>query len=259
MDNIVATESKHDETSTDNNNQSTTTTTTEDVNHQYAQSDYECIFDNEYEIIGYKLCSYQQIDAKTESYQTIKNKIPPALPPKPTNLMKLQHVLQTTNDKYITFFNDSNVTQKSEPDYCSIIDINDRVELSPVVSTDNTVIAEDSATDITDDLFSDIPKLPNVAAILSPKKCIDQRLQQDSPYLNNKPVPPIKPPNNFLLKNSYHPHTVPNKTNRITDSIRIKEMSTPCFIKTFEDKVQIHSEFDWYNLDAEYGKDFKHT
>lgn len=117
-------------------------------------------------------------------------KTPPALPPKPANLIRLQKqlfarpariVLRSPNSKG----SPSTVTgDGSEPDYCSISDVKETKTVQIVaeihkedcndyssVNNENQVNSEeDGDSEELEESFEDVPKLPMVQEIVPPKK-----------------------------------------------------------------------------------------
>lgn len=161
---------------------STAITSTEMCTTKESILSYATIYGNEYEPVGSENNStnhYVDMDSKLGDDRPLieKSKTPPALPPKPPNLLKFRNILkmpaypmQTTTIKP--------TDNESEPDYCSIGDIQEAVKSVQIVAdvhknADDDVsshASEETKTDITDETFADIPKLPNVQAIISPKK-----------------------------------------------------------------------------------------
>ncbi|XP_073823424.1 uncharacterized protein [Musca autumnalis] len=192
---------------------------------------YESIYSNEYEPIGSEMNSsnlYVDMEstsagasggnnAKNEAIGQRNNKLPPALPPKPANLLKFKKSLQQLDESP----DELNETQEEgetlvEPDYCSISEVNVGItsvqiradihraplcerDLESVVENDNdldavTVVSEANSqkTEEIEEIFADIPKLPNVAAIIAPKSA----LKQSNEYLimsprNTDKLPPL--------------------------------------------------------------------
>ncbi|XP_031618898.1 uncharacterized protein LOC116338013 isoform X2 [Contarinia nasturtii] len=276
---------------------------------------YATIYSNEYEPIGSENNStnhYVDMDSKLEDEQPSmaeKLKIPPALPPKPPNLMKFRQIL-----KMPTFpvqpSPAKSVDNESEPDYCSIGDVQETVKSVQIVAdvhknADDDVsshASEETKTDITDETFADIPKLPNVVALLSPKKDIthikvisqDNYVTKSSPPKRAKPacLPTKAVVANLLSEiNAQKAKPTPVTTNQLSkpkiiseldestkknplklitqqkmttiaestatqqQSISLNPMKALPIIKQ-NDKIlmPIQAEFDWYNLDVEYGK-----
>ncbi|XP_061399041.1 serine-rich adhesin for platelets-like [Musca vetustissima] len=190
---------------------------------------YESIYSNEYEPIGSEMNSsnlYVDMDATTVSPGVGANgkveggislrtaKLPPALPPKPANLLKFKKSLQQLDespDENLEVGGDQEAKEEVEPlvepDYCSISEVNVGItsvqiradihraplserDLESVVENDNdldtaTVVSEANSqkTEEIEEIFADIPKLPNVAAIIAPKSA----LKQSNEYLTMTP------------------------------------------------------------------------
>ncbi|XP_036215890.2 serine-rich adhesin for platelets isoform X1 [Bactrocera oleae] len=184
---------------------------------------YESIYSNEYEPIGSEHNSsnlYVDMESATKSatnnapsttvaVDTKVPKTPPALPPKPANLLKFKKSLQQLDE-----LPDEHLHQEGhavvEPDYCSISEVNMGitsvqivadihkapeseadlesnsaleapiseldVEVSTVASDETFAVSQ--KTDEIDEIFADVPKLPNVAAIIAPKQA---KIQQQQP------------------------------------------------------------------------------
>lgn len=262
----------------------------EEKNNSY---EVQSIYSNEYEPIGSEHNSsnyYIDMESKIgQEYKTTKyeksNK-PPDLPPKPPNLMKRKQFPKFYIPQVAKSIISSN---SSEPDYCSISEINVTtakivqivadVHKSPsskgsevgseelleefVTVKENPLNVENLKIDvqtIDDETFANIPKLPNVAAIIPPKKeTLKGFISQDNYIINKSPlkttdckkqiplvlseISPIKKPQQIIINES--PKKSP-KINLISESIS--------HVKIIEDKMPMQAEFDWYNLDAEYGK-----
>uniref|UniRef100_A0A1B0EXF8 Uncharacterized protein n=1 Tax=Lutzomyia longipalpis TaxID=7200 RepID=A0A1B0EXF8_LUTLO len=201
--------------------------------------------ENEYEFIGSEIEkeSSLYVDMDRKSFQMspqsgAKNvepsKTPPALPPKPANLMKFRKVIKP--DKLLIKVSTPVKQLAVEPDYCSIASV-----------------SEKSKSDCDD--FEGIPKLPNVAAILIPKRTdagtMGRFINKDN-YVtktvmniqSNSPAAatPAKEPNNNVNNK--------NLNHQVNQSV----VEIPFTGKIFEERIPIQAEFDWYNLDAEYGK-----
>lgn len=242
---------------------------------------YESVYSNEYEPIGSENTSttnhYVDMESKIGAEDRIaeKTKSPPALPPKPANLMKLRQALKASGKSYSVSTNtnasdDSGDMDDSEPDYCSILEVADAMKNVEIVAEvhknadEMSVASEETKTDVTDESFADVPKLPNVAAIISPKKeVMNQFIAQDN-YITKSPVKLVQ---NKQLPNILAEINKKNKLNIVNPQSRLPKMTTitevkqsppspvlMCPIKIPEDKMPLQAEFDWYNLDAEYGK-----
>uniref|UniRef100_A0A8D8MR51 (northern house mosquito) hypothetical protein n=1 Tax=Culex pipiens TaxID=7175 RepID=A0A8D8MR51_CULPI len=160
----------------------------------------QSIYSNEYEPIGSEQNSYSNYyvdmesklgseDRERELAAAEKRKVPPALPPKPANLLKLQ---QISKQQRLVQINKTSVAKscasdiaESEPDYCSISEIQDSVKCVQIVAEihkeacedDYSVVDEEMEEDVEskksadpEESFADVPKLPNVAEIVPPKK-----------------------------------------------------------------------------------------
>ncbi|XP_058119932.1 uncharacterized protein LOC131282752 [Anopheles ziemanni] len=207
----------------------------------------QSIYSNEYEPIGSEQNSYSNYyvdmesklgseDREREMALAEKRKTPPALPPKPANLLKLQQLSKTNQQqrggggvligggsalkgttRHATSSAQSDIVE-SEPDYCSISEIQDSVkcvqivaeihkdaceddysivdeeETEPVVEKrqqNGTEAASDeklvetggkkSSTEL-EESFADVPKLPNVAEIVVPPKkdSLNKFISQDN-------------------------------------------------------------------------------
>uniref|UniRef100_A0A0A1X1F5 Uncharacterized protein n=1 Tax=Zeugodacus cucurbitae TaxID=28588 RepID=A0A0A1X1F5_ZEUCU len=176
---------------------------------------YESIYSNEYEPIGSEHNSSNlYVDMESATKSAANNvpsttavvdakvlKTPPALPPKPANLLKFKKSLQQLDE-----LPDEHLHQEGhtvvEPDYCSISEVNMGitsvqivadvhkvpeseadlesnsaleapiseldVEVSTVASDETFAVSQ--KTDEIEEIFADVPKLPNVAAIIAPKQ-----------------------------------------------------------------------------------------
>lgn len=236
---------------------------------------YATIYSNDYEPIGSENNSsnlYVDMESKMgqDDRPAIieKTKIPPALPPKPANLMKLRHVLKNLPPS-ITKSVSTNLDNESEPDYCSISEVQESVIKNVQIIADvhknadddlSSHGSEETKTDVTD--FADVPKLPNVAAIISPRKVITQDNYIIKPLSPVKVTPSIlvisKPsPNNLseingITKKSPTKLLPSQKMSTISENGKVQQQSVA---KPDEkDMMPMQEEFDWYNLDAEYGK-----
>lgn len=237
-------------------------------------------YSNEYELIGSSR-TYVDMDAKS----TIDN-FKPTLPPKPSNLMKLQQIA-----KQRAFIEDQIHTNKSnsdyelnesEPDYASISEIQDTIKSVKVVTAeihndadnpdDNEYSEIKEVPTPTpppvllneDDSFADVPKLPNVYSIIpgiespttTPKKDASPNnkcIGHDN-YITKSPMKK-KLPIGILGKKEKEKSKVLTEVNNVTNRkppappVPIKHQQT---IKIIDEEIQ--QEFDWYNLDAEYTK-----
>lgn len=263
---------------------------------------YATIYSNEYEPIGSENNStnhYVDMDSKLEDERPSeieKQKIPPALPPKPPNLPRLMKFKLPTFP--MQSMSTKSVDNESEPDYCSIGDVQETVKSVQIVvdvhkNADSDVsshASEETKTDMTDETFADIPKLPNVVALLSPKKDAVHNLTKSSPspprakpavlptkavvanLLSEINLQKSKGPSNQMSKpkiiaeldestkksplkliSQQKMTTIVETTQQQT--VSVNPMKALPIIKQ-NDKIlmPIQAEFDWYNLDVEYGK-----
>uniref|UniRef100_A0A182NUM4 Uncharacterized protein n=1 Tax=Anopheles dirus TaxID=7168 RepID=A0A182NUM4_9DIPT len=185
----------------------------------------QSIYSNEYEPIGSEQNSYSNYyvdmesklgseDREREQALAEKRKTPPALPPKPANLLKLQQLSkggqQQQRQQAVVTPVKGRSTQssaqsdiaESEPDYCSISEIQDSVKCVQIVAEihkdacedDYSIVDEEERAKVDkgkrdpqeqeesiggkksaggselEESFADVPKLPNVAEIVPPKK-----------------------------------------------------------------------------------------
>lgn len=262
---------------------------------------YESVYSNEYEPIGSEnTCTTNHyVDMESKIGQddrppfTEKIKAPPALPPKPANLMKIRQVLKiSAAAKALSTGKplfDNMMDNESEPDYCSISEVAPPIAKSVRIVADvhknadeMSTVSEDTKTDVTDESFADVPKLPNVAAIISPKKeGINQFIAQDN-YITKSPVKQVqnKQLPNILAeinKKNKTVHPIPtripkmstiNESKPSVSAVTVAPITTdqpplasivsmainPIVEFASDDKMPLQAEFDWYNLDAEYGK-----
>lgn len=160
---------------------------------------YATIYGNDYEPIGSENNStnhYVDMDSKLGDDRPIekpKKVDPPALPPKPPNLLKFRQILKmptfTPSTAPTTNSTQKPTDNESEPDYCSIGDVQEAVKSVQIVADvhknadDDTSshASEETKTDMTDETFADVPKLPNVVALLSPKKDATAQQSNKSP------------------------------------------------------------------------------
>uniref|UniRef100_A0A1A9V7H2 Uncharacterized protein n=1 Tax=Glossina austeni TaxID=7395 RepID=A0A1A9V7H2_GLOAU len=301
---------------------------------------YESIYSNEYEPIGSEVNSSNlYVDMETAikncseativDRENLRNcqKLPPALPPKPANLIRFKKCLQQL-DESPDELSETHATVV-EPDYCSISEVNvgitsvqiradvHRVPLSDQdidslteMDVETSTVMSDNASQKTEEIeeiFADIPKLPNVAAIIAPKSAITALNKQNdylvmSPTVKDHLSTPPKPTTAEMnvkqdklslsstsldqsgLKSpitsnplSTGPHykrkQMPNILAEINKRLSLPNLhatsnfnvSTPngdllkskiLFSKTANEltDLPLQAEFDWYNLDAEYGK-----
>lgn len=251
----------------------------EEKNNSY---EVQSIYSNEYEPIGsehnssnYYIDMESKIGQEDKQIKYEKSNKPPDLPPKPPNLMKRKQFPKF----YVPHVAKSIVSSNSsEPDYCSISEINvtakivqivadvhktpsskdseENDELEELVIPLNDEIIKSEIQTIDDETFADIPKLPNVAAIIPPKKeTLKGFIIQDNYIINKSPLKTITNSQQIpLILSEISPQKKqiiesPKKSpkiNLISESISN--------VKIIEDKMPMQAEFDWYNLDAEYGK-----
>uniref|UniRef100_A0A2M4B9D4 Putative gpi-anchored adhesin-like protein pga55 n=2 Tax=Anopheles marajoara TaxID=58244 RepID=A0A2M4B9D4_9DIPT len=192
----------------------------------------QSIYSNEYEPIGSEHNSYSNYyvdmesklgseDRERELALAEKRKTPPALPPKPANLLKLQQLSKSNNSQHQpqqrqstpqgakmtsprspSSVAHSDITE-SEPDYCSISEIQDSVKCVQIVAEihkdacedDYSIVGEEedsalvragskqtSTAELLEESFEDVPKLPNVAEIVPPvkKEPLNKYISQDN-------------------------------------------------------------------------------
>lgn len=273
--------------------------------HSIAMS-YATIYSgNEYEPIGSENNSsnhYVDMESKLDDEHRPVIKTPPALPPKPANLMKLRQALKLPMNSFIKPHQAMKLTDnESEPDYCSISDIQESVvkQVQIVVDVHKTAEddvsshgSDDAKTDMTDETFADVPKLPNVTAIISPKKDAnaskvithDNYITKTASLANRgKIVPPIVTSVSSILTemNAKSTNGVITTKSNFDDKkslMSTKTSSNPPRMKTIIESTKstavnsiknglpatmkpcekmlmpIEAEFDWYNLDVEYNK-----
>lgn len=272
---------------------------------------YATIYGNEYEPIGSENNStnhYVDMDSKLENDRPSlieKPKTPPALPPKPPNLLKFRQILKMPTFS-VQSTSTKSVDNESEPDYCSIGDVHETIKSVQIVAdvhknADDDVsshASEETKTDMTEETFADVPKLPNVVALLSPKKdpaqskIADNHLPKSNPSLPRaKPaILPTKavvanllseisaqkskssignPLSKSKIINELDESTKKSplklisqqKMTTITEATMTQHQSATNPIKALpiikqneKTSMPIQAEFDWYNLDVEYGK-----
>lgn len=273
-----------------------------DNNHPQQQQQscfsYESVYSNEYEPIGggseHNSSSSHYVDLELKSDAAdqqrssahTKPKHPPALPPKPANLMKLRQALRITSGKLPSPSKSplasAAIDNESEPDYCSISEVSETIKKFEIVADVHknadamSTVSEDARTEMTDETFADIPKLPNVAAILSPKKDVSKFIIAQDNYITKSPVAmPVKSSASscgdetkqipYILAELASKKVLapaPIRLSAATKMTPIAELrpmlpNAPpptCLPKMIDDKMPLQAEFDWYNLDVEYGK-----
>lgn len=291
---------------------STSTDTAANNQHNNSSSTYASIYCNEYEPIGSEQNStnhYVDMESKMgDEHRPVimeKSKTPPALPPKPANLMKLRQLLKfPVNSLLKQQPSLKQIDNESEPDYCSISEVHEAINTKVKIVVDVHKIADDdlssasshasddARTDFTDETFADVPKLPNVAAIISPKKESTgaKQVTQEAKFVTKsspaaarsnaeQPMPPtsmttsmsnilseinIHKASNGIgstmkkapikLMNQHHKMTTIEETSTKMPSQSINSKLLPPMKPNDKMLMPIQAEFDWYNLDAEYGK-----
>lgn len=254
---------------------------------------YESIYSNEYEPIGSENASshvYVDMEAKdmnedSSTTGSINSKQPPALPPKPANLIKLKKKFQE-NESIKS--NDDDNPFLSESGYCCIpertpsatsvqvivdvhkdehnLDSERKHLISSSQGKENTVIEE---------IFASIPNISNLSALTVPKP---EKSKTNSTIKSHKfqsAYKSQKSPRQSERKNVSNILAEINK--RITETFPIsppksqknikKEIANVAYpvkndqvsvinsIPSEKDKsLLLEAEFDWYNLDVEYGK-----
>ncbi|XP_055636260.1 uncharacterized protein LOC129775487 isoform X2 [Toxorhynchites rutilus septentrionalis] len=179
----------------------------------------QSIYSNEYEPIGSEQNSYSNYyvdmesklgseDRERELMAAEKRKTPPALPPKPANLLKLQQISKQrmVQIKAKSSSGNSDIAE-SEPDYCSISEIQDTVKCVQIVAEIHKEACEDDYSVVDEELeeteskkstdpeesFADVPKLPNVAEIVPPKKdSLTKFISQDNYITKSNSGSPAK-------------------------------------------------------------------
>lgn len=271
---------------------------------------YASIYSNEYEPIGSENNStnhYVDMDSKLDddrsSMLDAKMKTPPALPPKPPNLMKFRQMLKMPAFPIQSTATTKSLDNESEPDYCSIADVQETMKSVQIIADVHKNADDDLSSHASEETFADVPKLPNVKAIISPKKDPSQikTVPQETSILKASPprakptilptkavvanvlsdinatktkIPLNKPVKKSKIINDIDDTTIKahlkllNQTKMATIVENVKStgngpmgpmqqnpMKALPIIK-HSDKLQmpIQAEFDWYNLDDEYGK-----
>lgn len=263
------------------------TQTDELISHYHPMVNYESIYSNEYEPIGSERASNLYVDmaaAATEATGVSNTKthpgqakMPPALPPKPANLLKFKKSLQQLEELEVEDEGDCAVS--SEPDYCSIAEVQivADVHKEPTETEQQADATEpDDAshkTEEIEEIFADIPKLPNVAAIIAPKQSADYMLMAPKTLRLQLPsgntsgtastLTTSAPPSQYKRKH------VPNILAEINKRMSLPSSpattpTTPKSLPTSKSLLQLagdtsgglpmQAEFDWYNLDAEYDR-----
>ncbi|XP_060644600.1 uncharacterized protein LOC132783458 isoform X1 [Drosophila nasuta] len=263
---------------------------------------YESIYSNEYEPIGSERASNLYVDmaaAATEASNASNKtpqKLPPALPPKPANLLKFKKSLQQLEELEDEGDCAVSTTTTSEPDYCSIAEVGVSVQIvadvhkvpesntpteperereeQHVVDDDDDDACSAAAshkTEEIEEIFADIPKLPNVAAIIAPKQSSDYLLM--APKTLRLQLSPLNQSTGCTqtMPSQYKRKHVPNILAEINKRMSLPSSPTtpttpkslPTTPTTSKSLLQLadasgglplQAEFDWYNLDAEYDR-----
>lgn len=156
-------------------------------------------FTNDYEQVG-SSNHYVDMESKQGSEEGnnsdgLRIRKPPALPPKPANLIRLQQVQRS---KLLVRAKSSPATvDGSEPDYCSIADVKETVktvvaEIHKSADGDYSTVRDDQRSDESSELeesFEDVPKLPMVEEIVTPKKKDIQRYIGRDNYITKSTSP----------------------------------------------------------------------
>lgn len=264
------------------------------------------IYSNEYEPIGESDVNsnsnyYVDVDAKDASFDKKK---PPALPPKPANLMKLQ---QISKQRMLGQMKPPILKQKkfsdyesneSEPDYCSISEIQEEVKTIKIVTSaeihkdaDNEYSEIQEEIDVSanmkksvtptelEESFADIPRLPNVTEIIPPsprKESPMNKLIGTDNYITKSPYKKGGIAKKIILEAKEETSDILAEINNIKSPSILKspsqnknkpvfpvlnsptslEASRPVLhpVRVDEKPLPLEAEFDWYNLDAEYGR-----
>ncbi|EDW12079.1 uncharacterized protein LOC6576649 isoform X1 [Drosophila mojavensis] len=274
---------------------------------------YESIYSNEYEPIGSERASNLYVDMTAATADAnvgcakTPQKLPPALPPKPANLLKFKKSLQQLEEHLDEDEGDcaASTTTTSEPDYCSIAEVGVTsvqivadVHNVPESSTPTEPEAErererkceqelqqnhcsdddDDAcsaaashkTEEIEEIFADIPKLPNVAAIIAPKQSADYMLMAPKTLRLQLPLTNNNNSNTQTMPAQYKRKHVPNILAEINKRMSLPNSpTTPTTPKSLpttptsksllqladaSSGLPLQAEFDWYNLDAEYDR-----
>ncbi|KAH8400627.1 hypothetical protein KR222_009151 [Zaprionus bogoriensis] len=267
------------------------TQTDELISHYHPMVNYESIYSNEYEPIGSERASNLYVDmavaateasslACTNKVSPTQAKLPPALPPKPANLLKFKKSLQQLEELELEDEGDCAVS--SEPDYCSIAEVQivADVHKEPAEAEQQADREADDAshkTEEIEEIFADIPKLPNVAAIIAPKHSADYmlmapktlRLQLPPESCNSSASASASASSSAAPPSQYKRKHVPNILAEINKRMSLPSSpattpTTPKSLHTSKSLLQLagdtsgglplQAEFDWYNLDAEFDK-----
>jgi hypothetical protein len=240
-------------------------------------------YSNEYELIE-TFDNYLDMKSKGQKFSEIR-KTPPVLPPKPANLIKLQQISKQKMLQTLGKPNSSKAdSSESEPDYCSIGEIQEIsksikivAEIHEIAPSDHYAAMTSNAAQNTsvnlEESFADVPKLPNVAEIISPKAS-DKIFNQEN-YIIKTPVKNSnidlaikqlmrksenamgfidKSPNKLVHKT---PYLMPKRRSGNNDPKHASANVPVPVVDTYEEKNKLVAEFDWYNLDAEYENEKK--
>ena len=268
----------------------------------------QSIYSNEYEQVGgsdntSNANFYVDMDVKIDSDDNDrdsfeKRKIPPALPPKPANLIKLQQISKQrlVNQKQPIFkqkkLSDYDPSE-SEPDYCSISEIQDAIKSVKIVtsaeihsnadnnyseikedieipfikapplppSTPTTPTPPPSSSSEMDESFADVPKLPNVTEIIAPQtprkdstiKCIGHDNYITKSPFNKKSTIQNNKDSIAILAEINNIKMLPSKPSPTRKFAPSTPLDNISHQQTIIDD-KLQEEFDWYNLDAEYDR-----
>lgn len=158
--------------------------------------DVPTAFTNEYEPVG-SSNHYVDMDSKqgSEDNETSDRKVrkPPALPPKPANLMRIPLAQRPR----VLVRNKVSPTMDlgSEPDYCSISDVKEAKTVQIVAeihksADDYSTVRDENRSDNSSEMeesFEDVPRLPMVEEIVTPKKKDIQRYIGRDNYITKSP------------------------------------------------------------------------
>ncbi|XP_063699414.1 uncharacterized protein LOC134830008 [Culicoides brevitarsis] len=179
----------------------------QDEQQNHFHYDVPLNYTNDYEQLGSQLSSsnhYVDMESKMSSEEALEAldkemikrgiKTPPALPPKPANLIRLQKQLCARSPRIVlrspaSVKGSPSTIDGSEPDYCSISDVketktvqivaeihkedcslNDYSSVQNGNQPENTENGNDDDSEELEESFEDVPKLPMVTEIIPPKK-----------------------------------------------------------------------------------------
>lgn len=204
--------------------------------HDNSTYENQSTYSNEYEPIG-SARTYVDMDSKSlDNYK-------PKLPPKPDNLMKLtrQRSLLLHESSYVKNRNNSDYElNESEPDYCSISEIQDNINSVKIVTAevhndansqrDDDVVEEDvdaengdddneydeikevpthnkshnssshTLSEVAEESFEDVPKLPNVYSIVPLPSTPSRKDSSSSSTATTTPTKKIIGHDNYITK-----------------------------------------------------------